>query len=69
MSRAPRRTQRSRRQASIPIITPRLLLLADALDADGLPRAALAFPGRPYPIVFPTFAAAVAALHATENSR
>jgi len=41
---------------------PRLVLLADALSPDGEPRAALLMPGRRLPVLFPSIAAASAAL-------
>ena len=53
-----------------PILAPpRLLLLADAPDPDGLPRAALAIPGRRLPTLFPTLAAALDALRCMEVNR
>jgi len=53
---------------------PRLLLLPDAPDADGQPRVALALPTlstgrRAALVIFPTIAAALAALRTMEGVR
>jgi len=43
---------------------PRLILLADARSPDGEPRAGLLMPGARLPVIYPSIAAASAALHA-----
>ncbi|WP_424139092.1 hypothetical protein [Roseomonas chloroacetimidivorans] len=67
MRPAPKR----RRRTSLPqrsITLPRLVLLADAPNLDGLPRAGLLHPGSRLPVIFPNLPAALAALHAMETS-
>ncbi len=69
MNGAPCPASPPQRRAPRPILAPRLLLLADALDTDGLPRPALAIPGRRLPTTFPTLAAALSALRTMEAAR
>ncbi len=45
------------------------LVLLDALDAAGEPRAALAIVGRRVPVAYPTVAAAIAALRELQGVR
>lgn len=46
--------------------TPRLTLRADLATDEGEPRICIAWPGRAVPVVFPTVAAALAALRDME---
>lgn len=48
---------------------PRLHLLGDALAPDGTPRVALALPGSPAPMIFPSTGAALAAVDAWTAAR
>lgn len=43
-------------------VAPKIILLPNALDADGQPRAALALPGMRFPVVYSSVQSALAAL-------
>ena len=47
-------------------IGPRVVLRDDLRDAEGVPRACIAIPGRRVPLAFPNIAAALAALRDME---
>jgi len=60
----PRRTR-----ARKPVVTPCrpiVVIIADLLNADGLPRAGLLHPGARVPVLFPNIPAALAALDRLE---
>lgn len=50
-------------------LAPRLILLADALSPDGEPRAGLLMPGYRLPVLYPSIAAASAALRNQEAAQ
>ncbi|MCK8788236.1 hypothetical protein M0638_28195, partial [Roseomonas sp. NAR14] len=60
--------RKPRQRAPLPA-APRLLLMPGLMNADGEPRAAVAMPGCPIPTLYPTVAAALAALRTLEAAR
>ncbi|MCK8788255.1 hypothetical protein M0638_28290, partial [Roseomonas sp. NAR14] len=60
--------RKPRQRAPLPA-APRIVLLHGLTGPDGEPRAAVAMPGCPIPTLFPTIAAALAALRTLEAAR
>lgn len=50
-------------------LTPKIILLPNALGPDGIPRAALTMPGMRLPVVYPSVQAAMAVLRRQGGAR
>ena len=68
MSKRARSYRKPRQRAPLPA-APRIVLLHGLTGPDGEPRAAVAMPGSPIPTLYPTVAAALAALRSMEAAR